>query len=472
MSKITINIANSVMISSSADVEDMTSYVLLEQEDWFEAEIKFIRLIVTATTKAYDIGANHGVYAFSIAAHLQDGGHVWAFEPTRKPLEMLEASLADNPFRDKVTIVPCALSDHAGGARMGFSAKSETNSLQYAPDSETEEVRLDTLDAVWRRHGCPMIDIVKLDAEGEEENILTGGQEFFAACSPLVMFEIKSSSTHNIRLAERFKAIGYDLYRLAPGLNALVPFTIGDALDAFQLNLFACKPDRTEQLEAQGRLVPSAAIVNTTRRLPDTRSLLTAYPYAAAFSSGWGREDDALSLFLAAQDEERSITERWSLLRGSVAAFNKAITRDNHCAIQIGRIRALRCAGYNMSALTALQSMPKVTADHLGAQPFMPGLSVWDDRPVLGSPDQWVAAMMAELWTACFHFSTYFDSTALQWLWPERENPNLTMRMRRSIALILLRGKRADRIPFPTAPLLRNSPEHANAAVWSRLLTR
>ncbi|WP_085553533.1 FkbM family methyltransferase [Azospirillum agricola] len=89
----------------------MTPYILLELEDWFEDEITFVRTCVEPGTQAFDIGSNHGVYALAIAARLGQSGHVWAFEPTRKPLAMLRASVAENGFDHLMTIVDCALSD-------------------------------------------------------------------------------------------------------------------------------------------------------------------------------------------------------------------------------------------------------------------------------------------------------------------------------------------------------------------------
>lgn len=125
MKNFPIIIDDNVKITVSKNLEDMTTYILLEIEDWFESEIDFIRSFVAPSTQAYDIGANHGVYAFSMAARMGRGGHVWAFEPTRKPLEMLHASIIENGFQDRVTIVPCALSDHAGIARMGVGVERD-----------------------------------------------------------------------------------------------------------------------------------------------------------------------------------------------------------------------------------------------------------------------------------------------------------------------------------------------------------
>ena len=62
-------------------LELITPYVLREQQDWFEDEIKFLRRLLQPGEKAIDVGANCGVYTVSIAQAVGPSGKVWAFEP-------------------------------------------------------------------------------------------------------------------------------------------------------------------------------------------------------------------------------------------------------------------------------------------------------------------------------------------------------------------------------------------------------
>jgi hypothetical protein len=41
--------------------------VLLEQEDWFEKEIAFVRRLLRSGMRAVDIGANYGTYTLAMA---------------------------------------------------------------------------------------------------------------------------------------------------------------------------------------------------------------------------------------------------------------------------------------------------------------------------------------------------------------------------------------------------------------------
>ena len=54
-----------IQVPDSLDL--ITPYVLLEQGDWFEDEIKFLRKILRSGEKIIDIGANYGTYTLTMA---------------------------------------------------------------------------------------------------------------------------------------------------------------------------------------------------------------------------------------------------------------------------------------------------------------------------------------------------------------------------------------------------------------------
>jgi len=54
-----------IVVPDSLDL--ITPYVLLEQQDWFEDEIKFVRRLLKPGQKVIDIGSNYVVSALSMA---------------------------------------------------------------------------------------------------------------------------------------------------------------------------------------------------------------------------------------------------------------------------------------------------------------------------------------------------------------------------------------------------------------------
>ena len=77
----TLTMVDGVRIVVPDSLDLITPYVLLEQQDWFEDEIKFLRRLLQPGQKVIDVGANYGVYTLSMAQTVGPTGRVWAFEP-------------------------------------------------------------------------------------------------------------------------------------------------------------------------------------------------------------------------------------------------------------------------------------------------------------------------------------------------------------------------------------------------------
>jgi FkbM family methyltransferase len=237
----------------------MTPYVLVEQNDWFEDEIKFVRRLLQPGDRVIDVGANMGVYALSMAKAIGPRGRLWAYEPASGTAALLAQSISANGF-GHVVLEQAALSSAAGKLLLRVNENSELNSLLHdgQPTSGTEAVPVTTLDEQREAFGWSSIEFVKVDAEGEECDILRGGKRFFAELSPLVQYEIRAGEFMNLELVQQFAALGYRSYRLVPGLDILIPFDAAAERDPYLLNLFCCKEERAEQLERRGVLVRRA----------------------------------------------------------------------------------------------------------------------------------------------------------------------------------------------------------------------
>ncbi len=84
-------------------------------------------------------------------------------------------------------------------------------------------------------------------------------QILFTTRSPLVMFNARNGADIDTALLKAWRDHGYDLYRLIGPDTLLVPVGRGRRADGhFEINLFACKPDRAAKLEAAGLLATGA----------------------------------------------------------------------------------------------------------------------------------------------------------------------------------------------------------------------
>jgi len=313
-------------ICAPDDVTLMTNFVLREQGDWFEDEIKFVREYIQPEMKVLDIGANYGLYSTAIAKKLDGDGHLWCFEPTPNTAKALRATLKKNSYEPVVDVIEAGLSDHNGQATFFMSPNAELNSLSAEASSKTEEqiIELLTLDHCMKEFKWPAIDFIKLDAEGEELKILEGGTEFFKTNAPLVMFELKHLENVNLPLIDAFRKLDFEPYFLIPGLNVLAPFNRNDSLDGYLLNLFCAKKETIAGLKEKGVIVEvfeDSSVENSTAAATD---LVTRLSEMAAFDSAslehlkgtdlsteYGQ---ALSAYVCSMDETLPKQQRFNYL--------------------------------------------------------------------------------------------------------------------------------------------------------------
>lgn len=249
---IAIKLSDGVTLAVPATLQSVTTYVLLEQETWFEKEMGFVRHWLRPGMTVIDIGANLGVYSLPMSQLVGQTGRVFAYEPGTDARSLLQRSRELNGARN-LEVLPFALSDREREGRLVFGGSSELNALGEGGAGET--VAITSLDKEQAARSWPPPDFVKIDAEGEEERILAGGREFFAVHSPLIMFEVKAGNAINDRLRALFPTLGYRLFRQLAGAPILVPDFPQQKLDGYELNLFAAKPDRAQALLQQGFLV-------------------------------------------------------------------------------------------------------------------------------------------------------------------------------------------------------------------------
>ena len=480
---LTIVIEQGVKVCVAADLGSMTTYVLLEQEDWFEQEMSFVRPLARPGMRMLDVGANHGVYALTFAHGLRGSGHVWAFEPTSEPFGFLSRGIQANGFGGVATPVQFGLSNCSRQAEIGISTTSELNSL-HTRSGRTELVRLETLDtvapALW---GGRAIDFVKLDAEGEEIGILEGGRGFLSNQSPLIMFELKHGDTVNEGLLAKLIHLGYGLYRLVPGLNLLVPVEPAGPFDGFQLNLFAAKPDCALALSQRGLLsldASSSCPATASKeweielgRLPFSAPALAAWK-ANMSASGSDAEEHrvALNAYLSALDPKQAPEARVALLTRSAAAWERLSQRTpGKLSFGVCLARARYDLGQRAAAVELLKRVAQtvLTAPpEAYSLPFLPPLAAFDARPVVGTHDDWLKICLLEAGESWRAFSSFFDPSTAKRLQSIIGNGNLSAGMRRRI---LLSAHRSG-ISLPGTALRalqQEAPDNRNAWFWREL---
>jgi len=428
----------------------MTPYIIVEQGDWFEDEIKFVRLVLKPGTKAIDIGANYGVYTLSIAKCAGSSGEVWAFEPAIPTAKFLSNSIKVNQF-DNIKLDRRALSGENGTTFISLNGNSEINTLVSSPSEHTQPVTTTTLDDLQTEYKWDQIDFLKIDAEGQEINIINGGKNFFSSFSPLVQYEIKEGEEIRLELVDAFLSLGYESYRLIPGLQILVPFDTNATIDRNILNLFCCNASRAEQLAKRGLLVRSgerSAEIAKYLATPQYswQKTIANMPYGKPFSTVWQNNsqqtgnslESALSLYFLSRDEQLPPFVRVEALRSSFEFFL------NHPSNPENLLCLVRTASeYGMKALAvgALERFFQVIVNSGGDiqanTPFLAPLERFDQVDPEGRISEWTLAAALEALEIFSAYSSYFTrNQSLQRLEIIKEMGFASQEMQRRLELV------------------------------------
>lgn len=398
----------------------ITPYVLREQEKWFEDEIGFVRQVLRPGARVIDVGANYGVYTLLMAKAVGDQGHVWAFEPAIATVRSLQNSVSLNHFKN-VTVIHAALSNQIGKAHLRLDQNSELNSLVSESSTLTEEVRVTMLDRCKSEFAFKEIEFIKLDAEGEEQNILAGGTEFLATESPLVMFELKHGKTVNVGLISRFAELGYSTYRLIPGLNLLAPFGNDEPPDPYLLNLFCCKNDRAVELENAGWLVrqPPGPDIMERGVYDSWENALYSLPFAQSLRQQWqtssapGEESylKAIELYFLAHADSRTSYQRYHALQASFNSLKQISGTGQKLTHLSTFARVAAEMGYRGVAVQAVAKQGEIltkTRHALLDEPFLPACSRFDHLDPGNRPNDWFLACLLETHETLYAYSSYY----------------------------------------------------------------
>jgi FkbM family methyltransferase len=464
-----LKVADAVTLTVPASLQSITTYVLLEQERWFEKEMDFLCRWLRPGMTVIDIGANLGVYSLSMARLVKRTGQVFAYEPGSEARALLQRSRELNAAVN-LNISSFALSDSEREGWLVFGGSSELNAL--GDSGAGEMVHITSLDSEDAARSWPSPDLVKIDAEGEEERILSGGRGFFARHSPLVMFEIKAGDKVNEQLRTLFPSIGYRLFRQLGGAPILVPDDAQQPLDSYELNLFAAKPDRVSALSQQGLLVD--AIPAWTPGEDDRKNadhFWRSQKFAPLINRSGANDapvdsdyHDSLAGYAAWRATDRPVATRCAALACALRGLRATCARKP----AVGRLSTLaRVAwewgvrGDSVAVLQRLLQILQSGEPQLG-EPFWPASARFDGIAPGSRPANWFVGAAAEQFERTFGFSSIFGGASPVLAWLCRQ-PLASAEMERRRILLAARAGQWPKVPLR---LRSAASDHRNARVW------
>ncbi|MEA2560792.1 MAG: hypothetical protein QOH06_2296 [Acidobacteriota bacterium] len=184
-------------------------------------ELEFVRQHVRPGDTVLDIGANIGFFAMNLAAMVGSNGKVYAFEPNPRIADLLERSVAENHFADRVAVARAAVADQPGRLGLFVGADSLNLSGSYLVKDKAA-----ASDAPGRIVDVPVIQLdaepirrpvsfIKIDVEGAEPLALRGASKILREDRPTILAELNPSQLARVAgcspaafLAE-MEALGY-----------------------------------------------------------------------------------------------------------------------------------------------------------------------------------------------------------------------------------------------------------------------
>lgn len=168
-----------------------------------------------------DIGAHVGLWTKRLS---KDFSKVICFEPLQKHIECHKKNCEG---LDNITLHECALSDveanglmktqdyNSGISSLQTGFKDKLTSIDPHSFKENYMVKTKTLDSF----NLSGIDFIKIDVEGYELHVLSGGRETIAKNKPKLFIEIWNS---NLRSASYILSeMGYSLIKMSNNVDSL-----------------------------------------------------------------------------------------------------------------------------------------------------------------------------------------------------------------------------------------------------------
>lgn len=173
----------------------------------------------------FDVGANIGEYSSNLAA-LFDNSDIYSFEPNINTFNILKENVKS---LKTITPINIGLSDTKKGSKI-FTYLNDLNSqhaslykevfsdLHKDKNITSMKIELESLDDFCSKNNIDNIDFLKIDTEGHEFNVLTGGiQMINKGKIKIIQFEFNEMNIISRVFLKDFYQIlkDYKIYRLS-----------------------------------------------------------------------------------------------------------------------------------------------------------------------------------------------------------------------------------------------------------------
>ncbi|HEX7140342.1 MAG TPA: FkbM family methyltransferase, partial [Vicinamibacterales bacterium] len=177
------------------DLSDHVIGLSIVRGHYESAEAAFVRRQLRPGDIAVDVGAHIGFFTVQMAGAVGSSGFVYAFEPFGPNADLLDRSVAENHFADRVFFRRAAVGDTPGEATLTFPPETLNSGGAYLlrdgtaplPGNLRATVPVVVLDEVVTRRP---VRLIKIDVEGAEPQVLRGAAKLIREDRPTILAEL------------------------------------------------------------------------------------------------------------------------------------------------------------------------------------------------------------------------------------------------------------------------------------------
>lgn len=180
---------------------------------------KLFKSLIKEGMKVADIGANIGYFTLIFAKCVGPQGHVYSFDPNSENCRLLMLNVLRNNISN-VTLYPFGLSNKIGSSFfspcIGSNGAFLPDGMETIFNKNCIVIPTVTLDSILDEN----LDFIKMDTEGAEGLIISGGQSLIQKCRPLISSEFsmemlpRVSQMPGITYFDMFTSLSYKAFMI------------------------------------------------------------------------------------------------------------------------------------------------------------------------------------------------------------------------------------------------------------------
>lgn len=345
-------------------LNDMHTYVLKEQGQWYEPEAAFLAKYAAHFPVFLDFSADPGMYAVQIArAQVDAKGRSLAIRTEGLSSMLLKKSIAHASLKNLIVATDIS-------------------------------------------HDAVLPDLVRfsLDCNDGSGKFISQKLASLNAAQPLILASLRSMAGEDHSAMELLISQGYQPYRLLPGYELLVPLQAGEILEPSDINLFFCKEERGRKLAQAGLLVLAQEDITTMPTASDAlwAAHMRDLPYASGRIDAWleslpsGQWGDmyrlALNLDAGARDFGLSPPQRYARAKMAFSIITLLVQGEATACRLLTGIRIMADYGKRATAVDwagALANGLEGLTGNLLSEPFLLPLVQWESAPIDQDEADW-----------------------------------------------------------------------------------